>query len=190
MATAQEIVTRAFKRLSLIEANESVSGADLADGLAALNEMISSWAADGLATGDQALTGAIVSGDATVSELETTADLAIGMFVSGTGIPASTLIKSIDGPTKVTLNQNATSTGSFSLTFTALPFDASLEAGVVALLAVRLAEDYGKTPGPILMRDADRGEKQLQAAFLHVPKARFDTALTRTPSQSMVDTEL
>lgn len=187
MATAQEIVGRAIKRLGMIDSVDSVSGADLEDGLAALNEMISSWAADGLATADQTLDGKIIAGDAAVTELESTFDLAIGMFVSGSGIQPNTTIKSIDSPTKVTLSKAATNTDSVTLTFTALPFDASLEAGVVAMLAVRLAEDYGKTPGPVLARDAERGERQLEAAFLHVPKAKFDAALTHTPSQRRVD---
>lgn len=190
MASAEQIVTRAFKRLSLIEANESVSAADLQHGLSALNEMISSWAADGLATADQTETGRVTDGDTVIREIDVS-KLAIGMFVSGDGIPSGAVIDDIGTPNSLILSQAATASGAeVSLTFTALPFDASLEAGVVALLAVRLAEDYGKSPGPILMRDADRGEKQLQAAFLHVPKARFDIALTRTPSQSMTDTEI
>ncbi len=190
MASAEQIVGRAFKRLSLIEANDNVSGADLQDGLAALNGMISSWAADGLATADQTLTGRVTAGDARISEIDTS-KLAVGMFVSGDGIPAATLLESIDDRDKITLSQQATVSGAeTSLTFTALPFDAKLEGGVVALLAVRIAEDYGKTPGPILLRDADRGEKQLQAAFLTVPRAQFDIALTRTTSQANPDEDL
>lgn len=183
MATAEHIVTRALKRIGNVAAGASVPPADLQDGLAALNEMISSWAADGLATADQTFQASVVSGDAVLSELESTAKLAVGMFVNGIGIASGAAIKSIDSPSRVTMTQPATSTGSFALSFTALPFDASQEAGVVAMLAVRLAEDYGKTPGPVLLRDANRGEERLRAAFTHVPRASFDTALTRTPSQ-------
>jgi len=183
MASAQQIVERALKRINVHDANASASPADLADGLVALNEMISSWKADGLATADQALEASVVSGDAELRELESTSQLALGMVVTGTGIAAGAAIKSIDSPTQVTMTATATATGKFTINFTALPFDASLEAGVIAMLAVRLAEDYGKTPGPVLLRDAERGERQLEAAFLHVPKAVFDPALTRTPSQ-------
>jgi hypothetical protein len=183
MATAQEIVDRACKRIGLFDAVDSVSGADLQQGLAALNEMISSWAADGLATADKTETARVTDGDTVVREIDVS-KLAIGMFVSGAGIQAGTVIDQIGTPNSIVLSQAATASGAeVSLTFTALPFDASLERATVALLAVRLAEDYGKTPGPILLRDADRGEKQLQAAFLHVPRAQFDIALTRTPSQ-------
>ncbi len=183
MATAEQIVTRALKRISNVAPGESPPPADLQDGLAALNEMISSWAADGLATADQTLQASVVSGDPALRELESTSKLAIGMFVNGIGIPSGAAIKSIDSSSQVTMTQPATSTGSFSLSITALPFDASHEAGVVAMLAVRLSEDYGKTPGPVLLRDADRGEERLRAAFTYVPRASFDTALTRTPSQ-------
>jgi hypothetical protein len=59
-----------------------------------------------------------------------------------------------------------------------LPLDSRFEQGVVAMLAVRICEEYGKTPGPILMRDAQTGWMALQAAFTFVPKSRFDTVLT------------
>jgi hypothetical protein len=39
------------------------------------------------------------------------------MTVSGTGIPANTVINSIDSPSQITLNNNATSSGSYTLTF-------------------------------------------------------------------------
>lgn len=183
MASAEQIVTRAFRRLGTFEANSSVSAEDLQHGLAALNEMISSWAADGLTTADQSLVASVVSGSAELRELETTANLAVGMFVAGPGIPSGAMIESIDSATQVTMTQNATLTGMPTLSFTPLPFDARHEEGVVAMLAVRLAEDYGQTPGPVLVRDADRGMERLRAAFMHVPRATFDFALTRTPSQ-------
>lgn len=179
-ATAQQIVERAVRRLGLVDPTDSVSGADLDHGLAALNELIASWEADGLATANRTLTAAISDGSVTVAVV--TADLAAGMFVAGTGIPSGTVIESIDSDNQITLSQAATaSNDAAALTFTAIPFGAELEAGVVALLAVRLAEEYGKTPGPVLLRDAERGEERLRAAFLTVTRARFDTALIRTP---------
>lgn len=66
------------------------------------------------------------------------------------------------------------------LTGDVLPLDARFEAGITAMLAVRLAEDYGKTPGPVLTRDASNGWAQIQAAFLSTPEARFDSALVST----------
>ncbi len=48
MATAQEIVTRAFKRLNIIRPNANPSATQAQYGLDALNEMIDSWAAFGV----------------------------------------------------------------------------------------------------------------------------------------------
>jgi len=57
------------------------------------------------------------------------------------------------------------------------------EGGVVALLAVRLAEDYGKSPGAVLIRDANAGWAAIQAAFVVPPAAQFDGGLVRTPGR-------
>lgn len=67
-----------------------------------------------------------------------------------------------------------------------LPLDARLEQGVVAMLAVRLAEEYGKTPGPVLLRDARDGEAALNAAFMVVPESVFERGLTQ-PSANYSD---
>jgi hypothetical protein len=64
-----------------------------------------------------------------------------------------------------------------------VPLDARFEEGVVALLAVRLADDYGTSPSAGVVRDAENGWARLQAAFNHVPLAQFDTALRNMPSQ-------
>lgn len=58
-----------------------------------------------------------------------------------------------------------------------LPLDSRYEQGVVAMLAVRISEEYGKTPGPVLARDAANGWSALQAAYIATPEASFDTAL-------------
>lgn len=57
-----------------------------------------------------------------------------------------------------------------------LPIDARFEQGVTAMLSVRLAGDYGKTPDAILMRDAKEGERAL-GSFIAVPQSSFDRAL-------------
>lgn len=82
------------------------------------------------------------------------------------------------------LNAMIASWESISLSGDTLPLDARFEAGVVAMLAVRLAGDYGKQPDAILMRDADRGERAIDGAFFAVPQQRFDAALTSTGQDS------
>ena len=65
-----------------------------------------------------------------------------------------------------------------------LPLPKRFEQGVTAMLAIRLAEDFGATPGPVLLRDAERGERQLEAAFLGVPKSVFDASLVNVRHNS------
>lgn len=110
MATANEIATKALKRLGLVNSGESPAAADVSDAVDALSSMIASWDC-GSVTGE------------------------------------------------------------------ALPLAARFEEGVIAMLAVRMAEPYGKTPGPVLLRDAARGEAQINAAFIAIPNARVDNAL-------------
>ena len=88
MATAQQIATRALRRIRVIAVDETPSAADMDTASEALNAMIASWEAKGL------------SGDT-------------------------------------------------------LPLDARFEQAVVAMLAVRLADEYGKEPTAVLARDAD-----------------------------------
>lgn len=66
------------------------------------------------------------------------------------------------------------------LTGDILPLDARFEQGVVAMLAVRLAEEYGKTPGEVMVRDAKQGWDQISSAFFSVPKSTFDDGIVNT----------
>lgn len=58
-----------------------------------------------------------------------------------------------------------------------LPLDARFEQAVVAMLAVRLAEEYGRPVGDILARDAELGERQLRSAYFAVPQSVFEAPL-------------
>lgn len=68
-----------------------------------------------------------------------------------------------------------------------LPIASRFEEGLIAMLAVRMAENFGTSAGPILMRDADRGERQLNAAFIPIPTAQVDHALRMMSSNLCVD---
>lgn len=113
MATAQQIATRALRRIRVIAVDETPSAADMDTASEALNAMIASWEAKGL------------SGDT-------------------------------------------------------LPLDARFEQAVVAMLAVRLADEYGKEPTAVLARDADDGWSDLRAAFFAVPLSQFDAGVKAT----------
>lgn len=64
-----------------------------------------------------------------------------------------------------------------------VPLDARFEEGVIAMLAVRLADDHGKSLTDGIARDAQQGWQRLKAAFTHIPLAQFDSALRNMPSQ-------
>ena len=63
-----------------------------------------------------ALTCTTASGDATVTTAST-AELKVGMTVTGTGVPGSTTVASITNPTTFELSQNASGSGTNTLTF-------------------------------------------------------------------------
>lgn len=67
------------------------------------------------------VTGTLASGQPTVTGLADTSALVGALGVSGAGIPGYTYVVSIDSATQVTLDQNATASGSASLTFTVEP---------------------------------------------------------------------
>ncbi|MEI7861694.1 MAG: hypothetical protein WCJ21_03655, partial [Planctomycetota bacterium] len=75
------------------------------------------------------ITGTTQSSSAVVINLTSTSALAPGMFVSGTGIPAGTTIKSVDSVTQITLSAPATAPGiGVALTFTAGPITGTTQS--------------------------------------------------------------
>ena len=78
------------------------------------------------------------------------------------------------------------------LTGDTLPLDGRFEQGIVAMLAVRMAEEYGKTPGPVLLRDAEHGWAAIQGAFFVVPESAFESSLASSSliaSQGLITQE-
>lgn len=69
-------------------------------------------------------TATTLSGTATLTSITDTSTLVVGQFITGTGIPASTLIKSIDSATQITMGD---------------VFGASVNATASASITVRLA---------------------------------------------------
>jgi hypothetical protein len=58
------------------------------------------------------ITGDTTSGAATIINVSSMANVEVGMLITGTGIPASSTILSIDSTTQVTISNNATATAS------------------------------------------------------------------------------
>lgn len=67
------------------------------------------------------------------------------------------------------------------------PLDSRFEMGLVAMLAERLAGEYGKTPDPILARDAENGRRAIDGAFFVVPVQRFPAGIVYTGQDTTAD---
>lgn len=178
MATAQEIVTRAYRRLQAIDVNEQPTAAEMTNGLAALSELVNAWAADGIKTDSQTLTGTVVSGEPYITDLDTTANLGPGMNISGTGIASGARIKSVCGRSKVEMTADATISGTPSLSFALMPIDDRLQRAVVAMLAMYMAGDMGLADAsPRVVADAIEGKDALLAYYIQTPTVCHDAAL-------------
>lgn len=118
---------------------------------------------------------------ATAVEIATKALKRLSIVQAGAAASAVDVTDAIDALNAMV---NAWEADSVSVT---LPIDDRFEQGVVAMLAVRLAEDYGRPVGDVLARDARAGWQNLQAHYIQAPAIVFDWALTRTPSRRNVE---
>lgn len=203
MATAREIVERALKRVGVLDAGENASASDLADGLTALNEMLYAWKGDGVDIAHQGFAASdtfvwfvppadmksavlfSLAYQGTWNASTNSPTLATGTGTEGYLYKVSTAgSTTLDDVTSWSANDFAIFDGRDWLKGqSSTPYDGA----VVALLGVRLAEEYGEDVGPILARDADSGWRRIQAQFVRPDVAIFDTALVRVPSQRYFD---
>lgn len=112
---------------------------------------------------------------ATTTQIVTRALRRLGVVPSG-GTPSAEDLA--DG--EEALNAMVASFNAEGLIGISLPVEDRFEQGLVALLAVRLADEYGKTPGAVLLGDADTGRSQISSAYFPVPATRFEDALKYT----------
>lgn len=61
-------------------------------------------------------TGTTTSGTATITAMSDTSNIAVGMTVTGTGVPSGTTVVSIDSATQITVSANSTASGTVTLT--------------------------------------------------------------------------
>lgn len=103
----------------------------------------------------QTQTGNTTNGSAVITTLQNVSALAVGMSVTGAGIPAGAVISSLDSPTQITISLPATATAAgVTLTFPA-PSTASLSALYNVSILPGLA---GGTFGPLVAVDAGIGK--------------------------------
>lgn len=173
--TARKMITRACRALGATDINEEPSPNETQEGLDTLNAMIEGWASRNLLVTDQTETGTTSSGSTEVTDIET-ATLARGMNVSGTGIAADTQIESIDDRNStITLSVAATASGTVSLAFALIPFQAKHEQGLTALLALQLAPQVGidAIPG-MVARNATDGMSAIRGQYMRRTGSTFD----------------
>ena len=84
------------------------------------------------------VTGTLTSGSAVVPSIASTTGLYLGQAISGTGIPASTRILTVDSATQITMNANATANGAQTITVTRLAkiIDANFPTALKRIIAM------------------------------------------------------
>lgn len=208
MATARDIVTRALKRANIIDATEQPSSSEAVDGLAALNAMMYAWANYSVPAhhADLALTDTWGMFVPPKPAFETSYDeerikLALhklsyrGTWNASTNSPALTsstgtagYLYKVSTAGSTTLDDTTSWTAGDYLMFDDDKWrkgqsSAKHEAGIIAMLAVRLCEDYGKAPTPVIARDADAGWNGILADFILPGNVQFDRGVQQVPSQ-------
>lgn len=181
MSTAQELVTESLRLLGQLDIYEDAPSPILMNvGLKTLEMMLASWKTKGLNLAEVTVTGTVEAGSTEINDIASTAELAPGLNVTGTGV--SSRIDTVDSTTKITLKQAATISGSsVSLVCTALPFEDKYERGIAALLALDLAPKVQEAEISDMVRVmATDGWTALTANYMLTPEASFDRALIYT----------
>jgi hypothetical protein len=208
MATVRDIIQRSYRRLLVNAAGETMSASDASVALDALNDMFYTWAANGCDTLHQGFTltdtfvfwvpPAVI--DPTTSAPATATTVADSVTYAGTWNASTntpTLASSTGTTGAVYRVSVAGSTVLDSLTSYSVDdfivFNGSTwlkgrnsnrhTQTAVALLAVRMAGDFGMEVPRQVAIDADTGWDTMLADYVHVPDAAFDRALSRLPSR-------
>jgi len=199
MTTTREICTRALRRIRVIGADDDPAAPDSALALAVLNDMMHAWAYSGigiehddLALGDTffffvppaGVSGTVIAAldyqgtwnASTNSPTLTSASGTKGYWYRVSTAGSTTL----DDVTTWSVDEAAVFDGAEWLKSQS---SRRYEAAVIALLAERLAGDFGIGVDQILARDARGGWDAILAAFVVPPAAQFDGGIVRTPGR-------
>lgn len=193
MTTVLQICTRALRRLGVIDALHTPSSEDAQAALDALNELHAQWKARGVETlaptfalGDGYAFFVPPSGEP-IDDIDSQGDWDASTntptLASATGTEGHAYRVSVAGSTTLD-GVTSWSAGDYAV------FEGTVwqkgkssvrhEAAVVALLAMRLCDDYGKAPSDMIRRDASSGWYSLMADYVKPTKSRFDTGLIDT----------
>ena len=199
MTTVRDVVQRAHRRLMLSASGETLSAADASDGLDALNELIYAWPASGVDTLHQGFTlndrfAFFVPPEALNSTTMDAISYA-GLWNATTNTPALASAQGTRGAVYRVGTAGATALDGLNawaiddfLVFDGTAWLKGLSSNrhlgaTTALLALRIANDFGMQPPAVVAQDANDGWDTLLADFVKVPDASFDRALTRMPSR-------
>ena len=168
MTTARDIIAGAYQRLGLLPLGADLDPDRTAAGLAAYNDMLNAWAADGIFPGgpyppSQDQDGLIFAGDFIDGVVTDTA---------GTYPPY--------GPSDSSA-PSASAALSYSLD-DAFPLLPQFVEGAKAILAVELASASGMEPLPSTQKRAEKAYAALLAYYVIAPRAGQDIGLTWMPS--------
>lgn len=213
MTTVRNLIERAFRRSNLVDIRETLDAEDAKNGLEALNDMLYGWKNEGV---DIALQSDFVLTDTfeffvppgwDKVNLRTPGLIAgalhrlnfKGAWNASTNTPALSsntgtqgwLYKvSVAGATPLD-NVTIWAVNDYAL------YDGQQwhkgqssrthERDVIALLAIRLCEEYGATPTPVLIRDADNGWANVLSNFIIPGEADFERGVSHMPSQRYID---
>lgn len=204
MTTVRDLVTRSLRRLGVIDALSSASAEDMATGVAVLNEMI-----DGLATRGADVrhrevfpTGLEASDtfwmfipprnslattiDALVYAGEWDANANSPALVSSTGTEGQFYRVETSGSTELDGEDSWSVDDALifnGATWVKARSSRGYESGVIAMLAVRIADEFGLQPTPMVGQDAMRGQRAIQAAYIVPAIPTYDSAIIRTPNR-------
>ncbi len=168
MTTARDIIAGAYYRLGLLPLGADLDPGRAVAGLAAYNDMLNAWAADGIFPGGPNPPAAQTDG------IFFTGDFLDGeMTVSSGAYPPY-------GPSDTSTPPNpAPLSDGLNCQF---PFPAQFVEGTKALLAVELASASGVEPLPSTQKRAQLGYTAMLAYYAISPRAGQDIGLTWMPS--------
>jgi hypothetical protein len=168
MTTARDIVTGAYCRLGLLPLGADLDPDRAAAGLAAYNDMLDAWAADGI------FPGGPYPPAAETDSIVLSGDFIDGDFIGSAGGfppygPSDTSTPPNPEPLSLSLNSQ-------------FPFPASFVGGAKALPAVELASASGMEPLPSTQKRAQTAYTAMLAYCVVSPRAGQDTGLAWMPS--------
>jgi hypothetical protein len=202
MSTAQEVCTRALRRMQAIDSLHSASAEEARDALAALNEMLYNWKALGV---DLLLQAEFAASDTFVfwvPPVSLASDVIDGLSYRGvwnastnspslaTGTGTEGYVYKVDVAGSTTLDDvSSWSVNDFAV------FDGTdwlkgesseiLKAPVIAMLARRLCDDFSMPVPAGVASDAVTGWHTVQSYYVKPPVASFEQGLRAVPSRTL-----